>query len=54
MSELVGKIVEVMSDDLIYTGKLVEMGELEVHLETEYGWVVIPVEKIAYIKEKNE
>jgi len=52
MIELVGKIVEVETGDVTYTGKLIEVGEHEVHIESETGWIVIPVEMIAFIREK--
>ena len=52
MIDLVGKIVEVETVDVIYTGKLVEVGEKEVHLKAETGWLAIPIEKIAFIREK--
>lgn len=53
MIELVGKIVEVEADEMTYIGRLIEIGEDEVHLESESGWIVIPVEKIAFIREKT-
>lgn len=53
MIDLMGKLVEVMANNITYTGRLVEIGETEVHLETEFGWVVIPVESIISIREKE-
>ena len=53
MIDLVGKIVEVETQETTYTGKLIEIGENEVHLESESGWIVIPVERIALIREKG-
>jgi hypothetical protein len=53
MTDLVGKIVDVETPGMTYTGKLIEIGEDEVHLESESGWIVIPVEKITSIKEKE-
>ena len=54
MFDLVGKMVIVESaDGITYTGKLVEIGEEDVHLESEMGWIVIPVEKVANIREKE-
>jgi hypothetical protein len=53
MIALVGKTVEVSTADILYVGKLIEIGEHEVHLETESGWIVIPVESIAFIREKQ-
>jgi hypothetical protein len=54
MIDLVGKIVEVETGDIVYIGRLIEVGEDEVHIEAKTGWVVIPVEKIAYIREKKD
>jgi hypothetical protein len=54
MINLVGKIVEVETGDMTYTGKLIEVGEDEVQLESVSGWIVVPVEKIVSIKEKND
>jgi len=52
--DLVGKIVEVVTQETIYTGKLIEIGDNEVHIESESGWVVIPVDRIAIIREKED
>jgi len=54
MIELLGKYVEVLANEIIYTGKLIEIGEEEVFLEAESGWVVIPVEKVAAIRAREE
>jgi hypothetical protein len=54
MIELTGKMVEVGTAETVYSGRLVEVNEYEVHLESESGWVVIPVERVAYIREKEE
>lgn len=52
MLDLIGKYVEVIANDITYTGKLVEIGEEEVFIEADSGWIVIPVEKIALIRAK--
>ena len=54
MIELTGKKVEVMALDIIYTGKLVEIDETEMHLETDLGWVIIPLSHIAFIRGVEE
>jgi hypothetical protein len=52
--DLVGKMVTVEAvDGITYSGKLVEIGEEEVHLESEMGWIVIPVERVSNIREKD-
>ena len=53
MIDLVGKVVEVQTADMMYIGKLVEIGEVDVHLESESGWVIVPVERILSIKKKD-
>ena len=54
MVDLVGKMVTVEAvDGITYSGKLVEIGEEEVHLESEMGWIVIPVERVSNIREKD-
>jgi hypothetical protein len=49
--DLIGKNVEVETTETLYRGKLVEIGEEEVHLESEIGWIVVPVSKVTNIKE---
>ena len=53
MQEFVGKAVEVNASDIIYKGILVEIGEKEVHLQSETGWVVIPLDRIVDIRESG-
>ncbi|MDA8170845.1 MAG: hypothetical protein M0033_12360 [Nitrospiraceae bacterium] len=54
MMELTGKIVEVATAELVYTGRLAWVGEAEVWLESETGWVSVPLENIAFIREKEK
>jgi hypothetical protein len=54
MNNLTGKIVVVETWETTYTGRLVEIGEEEVHLETDMGWIVIPVERVTSIREKED
>jgi ribosome maturation factor RimP len=54
MIDLIGKVVEVGTPETKYFGKLVEVNEEEVYLETDSGWVVVPIEKIAYIREPED
>jgi hypothetical protein len=54
MHDLVGKDVEVLALETTYKGKLIEIGETEVYLQAESGWISIPVEKIISIVEKEE
>ncbi|MBI5849154.1 MAG: hypothetical protein HZB31_14615 [Nitrospirae bacterium] len=54
MIDLIGTIVEVGTGEALYVGKLVEMNEYEIHLEAESGWVVVPIERIAFVRPKEE
>ncbi len=54
MIDLIGKVVEVVTPETTYIGKLVEINEDEVYLETDAGWVVVPIEKIADIREPED
>ena len=50
MHELKGKEVEVTALGISYQGVLVEIGETEVHLQSETGWIVIPMDQVSDIK----
>ena len=54
MIDLIGTIVEVGTGEALYVGKLVEVNEYEIHLEAESGWVVVPIERIAFVRPKND
>lgn len=51
--DLTGEIVDLMANNVIYTGRLVEIGETDVYLETESCCLTIPVEQIAFIRKKE-
>ena len=50
VQELIGKKVIVISSETTYRGILIEIGEHEVHLRSETGWIVVPVDRIVDIK----
>jgi len=54
MIDLVGMVVEVGTVEAVYEGKLIEVNEDEIHLESESGWVVIPMDRVAYVRKKGE
>lgn len=54
MIDLIGKVVDVTANDITYSGRLVEIGEREIHLESELGWIVIPIEQVASIQERTD
>ncbi len=47
--EMIGKNVTVHANGITYKGKLVEINEQEVYLESESGWITIPVTQIEQI-----
>jgi hypothetical protein len=53
MIDLIGKIVEIGTPETLYSGKLVEINDNEVYLEAESGWLVIPIERIAFVRERE-
>ncbi len=50
MQELLGKEVEVNTNETIYRGILIEVTENEIQLKSEYGWVSIPAEKVTDVR----
>lgn len=51
LGELTGKMVEVGTIETIYTGRLIEIDEENVQLESETGWVIVPTERVVFIRE---
>lgn len=54
IDRLVGQRVVVVANNITYTGRLVEISETEVNIEGENGWIVIPVDQVAEIREAEE
>jgi len=54
MQNLVGKTVVVDTFETTYTGTLVEIGDQEVYLQSDTGWMVIPIDRVTNIKEKED
>lgn len=50
MHELMGKDVEVTTVETVYRGILMEVGEKEISIQSQFGWLTIPIEKVADIK----
>lgn len=53
MLDLIDKIVEVGTGETLYAGRLVEVNESELYLESETGWIVVPVKNVAFVREKE-
>ncbi|MEK6529133.1 MAG: hypothetical protein AABZ36_09670 [Nitrospirota bacterium] len=54
MHDLIGKKVEVITFEIIYRGVLIEIADEELHLQSEYGWISVPLEKVAEVREVEE
>lgn len=54
MQDLIGKEVVVSANDIDYHGILVEIGEAEVQLQGESGWIVIPIGSVMDIRAAGE
>jgi hypothetical protein len=52
MHELIGKRVEVITGDVTYSGILVEIGETEIYLQAEEGWITVPVERVVDVRKQ--
>jgi len=48
--QLVGQTVEVTADRMIYRGRLIEINADEVHLESQQGWITVPIDQVASIE----
>lgn len=54
MTDMIGTEVLVQTTlGIDYTGILVEIGETEVYLRAENGWMVIPMDNVTSIKPKQ-
>lgn len=54
MQNLVGKKVIVETFETTYTGTLIELGDQEVYLQADTGWIVIPVDRVTNIQKKED
>jgi len=54
MHDLIGRKVEVTTGEIIYRGVLIEIADEELHLQSEYGWISVPIEKVADVRAVEE
>ncbi len=50
LRELMNKEVEVKTADIIYRGILADVGETELALSSDSGWITVPMDNILYVK----
>ena len=50
---MIGKEVSVTDNGLSYTGVLIEVSDLEVHLKGSFQWITLPVSSVSEIRPKE-
>ncbi len=53
MYQFIDKEVEVVTSETLYRGILIEIGETEIQLQSELGWIAVPMEKILDVRLKD-
>jgi hypothetical protein len=51
--ELLGRNVEVVANGIIYRGRLIEVGEEEVYLKGDAGWITLMTANVDDIRESR-
>ncbi len=51
--DLIGKEVEVSASGITYNGRLIEVSDTEVFIQSEMGWIQIMVSDVTDIREKG-
>ena len=49
---MIGKEVEVTANGMKYTGVLIEVSDVEVHLKGSFQWISLPISSVSDIKPK--
>jgi hypothetical protein len=52
IQSMIGKEVEVIANGMRYTGVLVEVSDVEVHIKTSLQWISLPVSSVSEVKLK--
>lgn len=53
MHQFINKEVEVITSETLYRGILIEIGESEIQMQSENGWISVPMERILDIRLKD-
>lgn len=53
IQSMIGKEVEVIANGVLYTGVLIEVSDVEVHLKGSMQWISLPVSSVSQIKPKG-
>jgi hypothetical protein len=50
---MIGKEVDVIANGMKYTGTLIEVSDVEVHLKTSMQWIALPVSSVSEVRLKD-
>ena len=53
IQSMIGKEVEVISNGMSYTGVLIEVSDVEVHLKGAFQWIALPLSSVSVMKLKG-
>ena len=53
IQSMIGKEVEVIANGMKYTGTLIEVSDVEVHLKSSIQWIALPVSSVSEVKLKG-
>jgi len=53
IQSMMGKEVEVISNGMMYTGVLIEVSDVEVHLKGSFQYISLPVTDVSEMKLKG-
>lgn len=53
IQSMIGKEVEVIANGMSYTGVLIEVSDVEVHLKGAFQWISLPVSAVSDMKLKG-
>jgi hypothetical protein len=53
IQSMIGKEVEVIANGVTYSGMLIEVSDVEVHLKGSFQWIALPVSSVSEIMLKG-
>lgn len=53
IQSMIGKEVEVTANGMNYTGVLIEVSDVEVHLKGSFQWIALPSSSVSTIRLKG-
>ena len=54
IQSMLGKEVEVIANGVRYTGVLIEVSDVEVHIKGPMQWIALPVSAVSEVKLKTD